>query len=92
MSQVISIFRAAMAQRAQRAVNPHKSGMAPSSAFDRLMADDAPLFDSTPTGMEWSGYPDPADPDNYWIDDATGERVSAATGERFPARVLPEEC
>lgn len=31
---------------------------------------------------EWSGHPDPEDPDNYWIDDATGERVSALTGER----------
>jgi hypothetical protein len=30
----------------------------------------------------WSGYPDPADPDNYWIDDKTGERVNATTGER----------
>ena len=26
---------------------------------------------------EWSGSPDPADPDNYWIDDETGERVHA---------------
>lgn len=31
---------------------------------------------------EWSGYPDPDDPDNYWIDDKTGERVNALTGER----------
>lgn len=31
---------------------------------------------------EWSGSPDPSDPDNYWIDDETGERVSAETGER----------
>jgi hypothetical protein len=31
---------------------------------------------------EWSGYPDPRDPDNYWIDDKTGERVNAWTGER----------
>jgi hypothetical protein len=31
---------------------------------------------------EWSGHPDPSDPDNYWIDDATGERVNALTGER----------
>lgn len=31
---------------------------------------------------EWSGSPDPSDPANYWIDDATGERVNAATGER----------
>lgn len=34
---------------------------------------------------EWSGSPDPSDPDNFWIDDVTGERVSAATGERTPA-------
>lgn len=27
---------------------------------------------------EWSGTPCPRDPDNYWIDDETGERVSAA--------------
>ena len=25
----------------------------------------------------WSGSPDPADPDNYWIDDETGERKPA---------------
>lgn len=31
---------------------------------------------------EWSGSPDPDDPDNYWIDDVTGERVNAHTGER----------
>jgi hypothetical protein len=35
--------------------------------------------------VEWSGYPDPTDPDNFWIDDETGERVSALTGERTPA-------
>jgi hypothetical protein len=33
---------------------------------------------------EWSGYPDPTDPDNFWIDDETGERVNAWTGERTP--------
>lgn len=32
---------------------------------------------------EWSGTPDPSDPDNYWIDDTTGERVNAHTGERI---------
>jgi hypothetical protein len=31
---------------------------------------------------QWSGSPDPTDPDNYWIDDETGERVNALTGER----------
>jgi hypothetical protein len=31
---------------------------------------------------EWSGSPDPSDPDNFWIDDDTGERVNAVTGER----------
>lgn len=31
---------------------------------------------------EWSGTPDPNDPDNFWIDDETGERVNAHTGER----------
>ena len=34
---------------------------------------------------EWTGSPDPTDPDNFWIDDLTGERVCAATGQRFPA-------
>lgn len=33
---------------------------------------------------EWSGSPCPLDPDGWWQDDATGERVSAATGERRP--------
>lgn len=31
----------------------------------------------------WSGSPDPDDPDNFWIDDITGERVNAHTGERI---------
>jgi hypothetical protein len=31
---------------------------------------------------EWIGSPDPTDPDNFWIDDETGERVNAHTGER----------
>ena len=31
---------------------------------------------------EFSASPDPADPDNYWIDDKTGERICAETGER----------
>lgn len=31
---------------------------------------------------EWSGSLDPNDPDNYWINDETGERVCAKTGER----------
>lgn len=35
-----------------------------------------------PTTTEWSGSPCPNDPDNFWIDDATGERVNAETGER----------
>jgi hypothetical protein len=38
----------------------------------------------------WSGYPDPADPDNYWIDDVTGERVCANTGQRFATNVEPD--
>lgn len=35
---------------------------------------------------EWGGSPDPLDPDNYWIDDQTGERIDAKTGERSPKR------
>ena len=35
---------------------------------------------------EWSGSPDPDDPDNFWIDDETGERVNAITGERKKTR------
>lgn len=35
-----------------------------------------------PKAPEWSGSPDPEDPDNFWIDDETGERVNAHTGER----------
>ena len=35
---------------------------------------------------EWSGYCDPCDPANYWIDDETGERVNATTGERSEHR------
>lgn len=33
---------------------------------------------------EWSGSPDPNDPDNFWIDDKSGERVDARTGEKHP--------
>lgn len=32
---------------------------------------------SEPNRCSWSGYPDPEDPDNYWIDDETGERRKA---------------
>lgn len=34
--------------------------------------------------QEWSGSPCPVDPDNYWIDDATGERVAAREEESGP--------
>jgi hypothetical protein len=40
---------------------------------------DCDLLDCFPG---WSGHPDPKDPDNYWIDDVTGERVNAQTGKR----------
>lgn len=29
--------------------------------------------------------PCPVDPDNFWIDEETGQRVNASTGERLPA-------
>jgi hypothetical protein len=28
-------------------------------------------------GHEWAGHTDPEDPDNFWVDDETGERVDA---------------
>lgn len=28
--------------------------------------------------------PKPCDPDNFWIDDKSGERIDARTGERHP--------
>ena len=31
---------------------------------------------------EWGGAQDATDPENFWVDDATGERVNARTGER----------
>jgi hypothetical protein len=37
---------------------------------------------STTTSETWSGSLDPCDPDNFWIDDEMGQRVSAVTGER----------
>ena len=40
----------------------------------------------TTTVDKWSGSCDPCDPDNYWIDDETGERVSAETGEHSEHR------
>lgn len=38
-------------------------------------ADDCPSHDEG--DGEWSGSPCPADPDNFWIDDKTGERIPA---------------
>lgn len=38
-----------------------------------------------PTSDDWPASLCPIDPDNYWIDDETGERVNAHTGERTPA-------
>jgi hypothetical protein len=38
---------------------------------------------------QWSGSPCPLDPDNYWVDDETGERVNAITGER--TQYTPEQ-
>jgi hypothetical protein len=43
------------------------------------------MAQSTATAAsEWSGYPHPNAPDDFWIDDATGEIVSAHTGVRLP--------
>lgn len=42
------------------------------------------LRDTLPQSPLWSGPPDPSDPDNFWIDEGTNERVNAATGERTP--------
>lgn len=33
---------------------------------------------------EWNASLCPLDPANWWVDDDTGERVSAVTGERRP--------
>ena len=41
---------------------------------------------------EWSGSLDPSDPDNFWLDDVTGERVDARTGERYPGRGSLDCC
>jgi hypothetical protein len=38
--------------------------------------------------IEWSGSPDPLSPDNFWIDDDTGERVCADNGDRSPANAI----
>ena len=40
---------------------------------------------------QWSGTVDPIDPDNFWIDDITNERVNANTGERIhiQSQVVP---
>ena len=44
------------------------------------------------TELEWSGSPCPLDPDNFWIDDETGERVCARTGCRFPPTLRRALC
>ncbi len=42
--------------------------------------------DAEPRGADyWEADLCPLDPDNFWIDRATGERVNAATGERTAA-------
>lgn len=38
---------------------------------------------------DWSGSLCPIDPDNFWIDDKTGERVDARTGERTKPATPP---
>jgi hypothetical protein len=37
---------------------------------------------------EWPGYPDSKNPDNFWIDADTGERVCVKTGKRTPRNVI----
>ncbi len=37
------------------------------------------------TITEWTGSPAPEAPDEWWVDDETGEYVSAETGERMTA-------
>lgn len=41
-------------------------------------------MDKPKSDWAWTGHPDPSDPDNFWIDDKTGERVNARTSERTP--------
>lgn len=48
------------------------------NTLDDMLAD---LIASRPAS-DWSGSPCPLDPDNWWVDDDTGERVNATTGER----------
>lgn len=38
--------------------------------------------EQAPVAREWNGSPCPRDPDNCWIDDETGEHVSAVTFAR----------
>lgn len=59
-------------------MTPTPSGRCP---FEYYHADASPA--------EWSGSPDPDSPDTHWIDDATGERVDAVTGERTPPPCAP---
>lgn len=39
---------------------------------------DMMLHDDLEHGGFWSGHPCPEDPDNFWIDDETGECIPAA--------------
>lgn len=41
--------------------------------------------------MDWNGSPYWKDPDNFWVDDETGELVDAATGQRFSASTVEPE-
>lgn len=40
------------------------------------------MFQLSKRPDKWSGTPYPVDPDNFWVDDVTGELVNAKTGER----------
>ena len=72
---IVSALLAYDEQQSGNAAIPHPNTDECTAACNNTVPDD-----------DWSGSLDPSDPDNFWIDDATGERVNAHTGERSKAQ------
>ena len=66
------------------AIDAHSAELALDAYLERTGYDDDGHYEVVP---EWSGSLCPIDPDNFWIDDETGERVCATTGARTPPAI-----
>ena len=69
-------------------MDDQKYGMCPNGHYAVLRSsvlEDRRIRKAKADLQDWSGSCDPKDPSNFWIDDKTGERVNAWTGERTRA-------